>query len=404
MKKILKNNLFFKLLALFFAFIVWILIINLNDPVETDTIKDIKITTINSDILQSKDKQFSLANNGLVNIQISGRKTLISNLTADDFVAQADMSKVSITNTVEVTIKPKKDIDVLIYNNTRLINVSIDNVIEAPFPITIRTTGSPQDGMAVGGTTSNPEQVIIRGAESLLHKIKEVVGTVDITNARKDVKSSTELTIYDYEGNKINPESVVLKTSKVNAVVMINRIKTVPLVIKDVPKAATDYAVGDIIVNPMSVNITGSTEDLIKVNNIVIPYDTNKFGTINNETISGTFDITDYLPKDITLVGDNSMISFRIVIDKRFEKEITVTKSDISIRNRNISHDYSILNDVKIVIYGTKSALEKIQNVSDLNPYIDVKDYESGRYNFNLNINPIINVETNSYNIEVEIK
>lgn len=403
MLKKIQNNLFFKLLSLIVALIIWVLIINVNDPMENKTIKNIKISTINTGILQSKDKKFTLSNNGLVNIQIYGRKTLVSNLTEEDFVATADMSKLSITNTVEVNIKPIHDMDIVIYNNSRLVNVSIDNVIETPFPVTIKSTGVPQEGMAVGSLTSTPKEITIRGAESMLHKIKEVVGTIDVQGARQDVTEEVGLKIFDYDGNEINPDSVSLKLTKVSAKAGIYRIKTVPIVITDVPKPADGYAVGDISINPMSINLTGPPDLLTKLNNISIPYNSEKFGDLESNTVSATINIKDYIPEGITLVDENPMVSVQIVVDKKFEKKIKISSKDISLRNRDSNLSYKINDDVEITVYGTKSTLEKIGKVSDLNPYIDVKGYDKGTSNISIELKPLFNIGYDSKTVSVEI-
>lgn len=402
MKNIIKNNLFLKLLALLFAVIIWVMVININDPTETKMIDNIKITTVNGDILQGKDKSFTLGNNGAINVQVMGRKTIISELTADDFIAKADMSKLSITNTVEVTVKTKKNLDILILNDVRLINVTIDNVVETPFPITIKSEGNPIEGMAVGALTSEPEQVTIRGSESMIRKIKEIVGKIDVSNARKDIEADTDLTIYDYEGNVIKSESVSMRFDKVKAKAKIYRIKTVPIVITNVPDPESGYATGDVLVNPSSVNITGPSEVLSKINNLSIPFDENKFGKIGKDNLTTSFDIKDFIPEGTTLVGDNSNISIKIVVDKRYEKEVKISGIDIVVRNKETGMNYNI-QDIKFNIYGTKSILEKITKASDLQPEIDVKNLQEGSSNVELVLKPLVGIKYDKQYINVEV-
>lgn len=87
----------------------------------------------------------------------------MNKLSEDDIKAVADLSKISLTNTVEVIISSiNKDLDIKIVNPIRLINITVENIINVQFPVLISANGKPEKGYAVANTKAEPEKITIK--------------------------------------------------------------------------------------------------------------------------------------------------------------------------------------------------------------------------------------------------
>ena len=60
MKHKLTSNLSLKLLSLVFAFLIWLLVMNIDNPIVPKLFKDVKIQVINADSVTEIDKVFDI--------------------------------------------------------------------------------------------------------------------------------------------------------------------------------------------------------------------------------------------------------------------------------------------------------------------------------------------------------
>ena len=80
-----------------------------------------------------------------------------------------------------------------------------------------------------------------------------------------------------------------------------------------------------------------------------------------------------------------------------------INSKDIVIINKDSNFNYKIDGEIEITIYGTKSTLEKINSVGDINPYIDVKGFDRGSHSVPIEIKPLLNIGHDNQNIDVDI-
>lgn len=406
MKKMLKNNLFFKLASLIFAIIIWYAIINLSDPIDTRIIKNIPIKTINEDALVSRDKAYSLGNNARVSIEVSGRITVISNLTENDFIAEADLSKLSITNTVEVVIKPKvEDLDISITNSTRLVNVNIENVIEAPFPVSIVALGKPDENFTIGEIITEPKEVIVKGAESVIKNIKEIRGEINVDGIKEDIEQEVDIVPLDVDGKPFNDDILTLNEVKVKAKVNLYKIKSVPIVVNGIPKPSKGYSISDVVVNPSTINITANDSLLSSITEINIAYDEKKFGLLQNDTISVTLDLNDYIPEKVKLTGMADKVTIKIELSETMTKELVIPKEIIQIKSKINGLSYEIEDsNITVKAYGSKAVFDKLEKVEKLQPYVVFNGLNTGTYDVELKFGNNKYLEFDKTNIKVKIK
>ena len=94
------KNFGYKLLSVFFACLLWLVVMNTSDYQTTKEIDNIPVTQLNGDVLNELDKLYEVAKGDTVDIVVKGRRSVIGDLSASDFIATADLSEMSITNTV----------------------------------------------------------------------------------------------------------------------------------------------------------------------------------------------------------------------------------------------------------------------------------------------------------------
>ena len=87
MKERVTHNLGLKVLSLALAALVWVVVINSQDPVETVMFEDIPVTIINENALIAKDKIPEVVEGDSVYVVVEARRSICEKLTKADIDA-----------------------------------------------------------------------------------------------------------------------------------------------------------------------------------------------------------------------------------------------------------------------------------------------------------------------------
>ena len=176
MKKKLTNNLGLKILSLVIAFLMWLIIVNIEDPAITGTFEGIPVEVINEEALESEEKAYDVIGGDVVDIEVKGKRSIIEKLGRSSFKATADLSQLSIVNAVEINVSVPGYLDEveITHQSVSTMKVSLEDVVTEQFRVDIIERGSLAEGYYINEKTARPNIMQVRGAESIINKIKEV--------------------------------------------------------------------------------------------------------------------------------------------------------------------------------------------------------------------------------------
>ena len=113
MKERLTNNLGLKFIAVFFTIVLWLVVMNVEDPIDTRTFKGISVGIRNDDIITSKGKTYSVVGEQSVEVTVKAKKSILSDLKEhpEKITAYADMQNLEnrALIPVEVSISGYED-------------------------------------------------------------------------------------------------------------------------------------------------------------------------------------------------------------------------------------------------------------------------------------------------------
>ena len=94
--KTLSKNLGFKILAVMFAFTLWVTVYNLDDPTKTKTLT-VNVTVTNKEVLEELGKYYEIQDGmNKVSFSITAPRSILDKLDESDFVAEANLQKLAI--------------------------------------------------------------------------------------------------------------------------------------------------------------------------------------------------------------------------------------------------------------------------------------------------------------------
>lgn len=112
MRERLKNNFGLKVLSLLFAIVLWLLVVNIDDPIGEVTFRNIPVKVLHEEIFTSKSSTYTIVDDkDTVNVTVSARRKVLSEIKPSDIIVTADI-KDRVTNSLtEATLPTEVTID-----------------------------------------------------------------------------------------------------------------------------------------------------------------------------------------------------------------------------------------------------------------------------------------------------
>lgn len=406
MRKRILTHLDLKVISLVIAILIWIIVANVDDYKTTKQITGIEIEFVNGSAITEKNKVYEVPEGTTVDVVIKGPRSIVEGLTRDDFKAIADLSKMSITNSVMVdvsAISSRVDKEITIANTSNAVNVEVENKIEKQLPITVKTTSSVAEGYAISNKSATPNLITVEGAESIVSTINEVYVEVDVSKANHDIVAYGEPVFLDFAGEVIDSAKFDYDVTSAEVTVQVKKTKELSVKVKTAGEVKDGYTISSIDYQPTSVVVVGEPEDLARVDEVVI----NDIKVTNcDEDLETSVNLADYLPSGIVIADDTEEVMIKVKIEEVKEKNIKISNDDINIVGKDDAYTYSFVNKdgITVTAKGLKDVLDDLK-VANLIPSIDVTDYKPGTYKIQVNLRDLSGVTIDdTYEIEIEVK
>ena len=395
-KKILKtlvNNLGFKILAVILAFILWLVVYNIDDPKKTKTFTT-NVTVENASAVTDMNKcDEVLDGTNTVTFSVTGQRSELDKLDDTDFSAVADMNRLIVDSkgkkaSVPIEISTKRTYSSLSINNkNKYMELSLEDLMSRRFMIAADTSGKVASGYALGEVSvTNPNVLNVSGPASIVKKVDKVVATIDVDGMSSNLTDNVIPVLYDADGSEVDTTRLTLSNTTVTISAKILSMKEVPLVFSTTGTPYGEYKVVEISSSPDTVKLKGASTVLNPLVSLEIP------GSVINVSgarsdVKTTIDITEYLPDGVELVdASNATITVTVRIEAYASKTYQLPSNQIKI---NGLLDGLLLefddNKIPVEISGLKDDLESL-SVDDLVASIDVSGLTAGEHQVELEL------------------
>lgn len=387
MRKRIANNLALKILAFLIAAFLWLIVVNIDDPVGDKTFSNIPVQVVHEEVITDNNNTYQIVDNTQeVNVTVTAQRSVLDKIKAEDIQATADMKELTMRTQVpiEVTIKGYTGKYEKANANPRNLQIQIDEEAKNNFPITPTTTGTVREGYVVGELKALPEKVTLRGPKRIINSISKVTAEADVSGLSEDETLEAKLVLYDSNNNVIDQTLLANNLGKEGVSVEVNllQVKRVQVKIDTAEiSAAEGYKLGTITVEPQEVSVTGEKSVLSNVSEISIPASALQMENLTQRTET-TVDISSYLPNDVSLAEQNAnKVVISIPVQQPGAKTFEVSTSSIVVNNlsSNLDISYDSTVDLEIQIKGPSDVLNVFSPAKKVS--IDLKEYtEPGTY------------------------
>lgn len=375
-----------KLLSLAIAVALWFTVINTENPLETRSY-------IASVQIQNEESLFERGyvvvneneiNSTRVTVRLRGQRLALDTLSQSNTKVQAivDLSNVIYSYNGEPVSVPVNIVIPSVVNNSfeilsksvQSVTVDIQPYINKDFTVKPVVNYSDESAGELINAVTSPSTITAYGAKSVINSIAEVRASVTPDTLKNDMVMTASPTAYDAEGNVVN--NVTFSSSELSVKISMDDMKSVRIAVDTTGRPAEDYQVTGLYLSPETIDVAGSEEALSGISVIRLP-DIDIAGMDSN--IIRTFDIGDYLPEGVRIVGGTDTVTATVTLERNEEKNIVIPADSITDNGTTpeglTAHIES--EDIEITVSGPAGKLELVDGV---NAYVDLSGYEAGTY------------------------
>ena len=381
------NNLDLKILALLFSVILWLIVVNIDDPVKTVQFSGVEVQIMNAEELEAQGKVYDILDNtGEITVTVKGRRSIVEDIAKENISAVADMKDLTSMDTLSIEVTSNKYANELddIKSDKDNVRLSSEDLKKVQKVIEVKVTGEPDDGYITGALTTTMNQIYLEGPESLINKISYAQAQINVDGVKSNVSSSVPIKLYDALGKEINDERISMNIDTVSVNQEILMTKEVPVEYRIGGKPAEGYALTGVVESDVqTVLIAGRKSVLDEVESIVIPESVlNVDGLQNN--LEARIKLHDYLPGNVIFVEDdmNGFTKVNVEVQKETFVTVSFTKSEVTVTNLPEGYQADILADgnyltnqeTVLKVYGLASVLEEF-DADNAKPNVDMAAY-----------------------------
>ena len=384
MRRRLTANLGLKVLAFFSAVLMWLVVVNIDDPVTEKTYTGVPVSVINEEVVTTTNRTYQIVDDTQeVVVTVSANRSVLNKIRSEDIVAVADMKELSLGTQIPIEVSIPGFKYEKVFTSPGNLQVKIEDEAKNNFPITPSTIGTVREGYVLGELKSNPEKVTLRGPKSVIDSISRVVAEANVSGLSENADIEGRLILYDANNNVIDQTLLANNLGKdgVSVRVTLHQIKSVPVKLDtSMITAASGCRISAVNVEPREVRVTGKEEDLDKLDEIEIPAEDFTISNLSERT-ERMVDVSPYLPDGVTLVEENaSSVVVTILIEQPGVKNYEVSTSSITVKNlaNELEISYRVV-DLEIQVKGPAEILKVFTLAKKVS--IDLKEYQdAGTY------------------------
>ena len=370
--KIIRSKPFLIVISFISAIIAWLFVLNFTNPMTERTL-EVPITVTNVSNLS----HYELLNTtseipGNANVTVTGRKTIIDNLTALDFECSFNLG--SVTEPGEKVIKlstpvcSKMGVSVKKYTPSE-VTFTFDKTSISTLQVVLDYSDDLlKSGYEFINVYPDTESIQVSGLESEISQLDYIeidLNSILEKGSLESNRSASYLGKFIREGG----EDVTAKFDPVSIIVKMEVGKRVPLFYSIAGDPDSDYYVNSDSISSSSILIQGPATELHKIESI-------NLGTISvdgaTESINKDFDVSDSLPDGVSVYG-NSKVTVNIEILQYETREFVFDIDEINLAGVDeTEYEYQFyVNTITVKVRGIRETLEQFKK-SSLEPTIDL--------------------------------
>ena len=417
MNKLFTENLPWKIAALVVAILLWIFVINTQNPTQPQEISSIPVKILGYEKLV--EQGYELTNkeeiqNQNFKVVVSGPRLEIDKLVRDPSLIKVtldlesyldNLTDYSTSEEAHYSIKINLDGSSVTIKDRRpqVTKVRIDKVASKEQKVGYVISEELLNKYTLlgdGKPIISPEKITITGAKTDIDRVAEARVSIKSEDFSEDqLVSQLPVTLYDIDGEEI--QGLELSDQTIEVKLPIGSQKRVPVNITYTGKVSDEYVLTKVEASTEEVTIVGKAEVIDSISQIDLePINLD----LLTESDANLLKVKMKLPNGVmTVDGDEVSVSLQVRKKKTLNYPILMSELQLDVQGIGEGLTYEILTtSINVEVSGLSDDLI-MTDKSDIKATLDLKGYKEGEYTLPLNIVTPENIQIVNQPINVEI-
>ncbi len=298
------------LICLIVSFAIWLYVMNVNTEMYEKTFTLIDISIEGAETMKSNSNlSVVYVEGGKLSVTVTGLRSDIAELTADDFVAYVDIGALDSAgkHACEVKLKAPATVSVKTKEPSS-ISVSVDTIKTVKVPIVVeKSSYSMSSEYYLGEITTDIDSVNVEGPGGIVDRIVGARAEIGLGSQliQTSLTQRLELTLVDEDGKEVESPYVLVDQTSVTVNIPVLTDAIVPLKYSFADGYDTSL-VDKVELSPATVKIAGDPQIISKITEIIVLVIDGEVATEN------LVNIADLLPEGVTVKDGSSTAMIKV--------------------------------------------------------------------------------------------
>lgn len=387
MNVIFKDKRIVFVISLLLSFLLWLTVSLVIRPTGEIVVPGVGVNVnVQSGLLSELGLSAIEGDENVVNVTISGSRSVIGGVLPEDISISPSLSGVSGAGSYELELKAvnnsSKEFEIVSVSPSK-ISVKFDKYIDKVVPLKYNITGDYNipDEFIQEEIYTNPSKIIVTGPEIDLEKIEYALVEIVLSGDYSEtIAASGEVFLVDKEGNSVdyNKAEITLDNEKATVYIPVYKISNLPFTFDytNVPEYF-DLSNINYTISPANILVEGEDSIIDRYSDIFLGYV--DIRALNTENSSVKFDVA--LPEGLT--AQDSVND--VYIDFDFTDYVENTFNATQINIINVPKEYKVTSNtskVAVTLMGPEEVINSI-SAKDIVVQLDLSTREitqTGQY------------------------
>lgn len=362
-----ENKQFNAAISVLIAVAGWLLVSLYVNTEDTAYIRNVPVDMdYSASVYQALDLSILDGTEHTVTVKVTGPRSVINGLDADDILVYPQMSGVTDAgrydlNLVASKVDPSKDFQVAAGGIApRTVNVRFDHVVTKKFVVEVDTAGiRTAEGYLMDKAFASPGELTLSGPESEIDAVSRVAVSVDMAGQEltESQLATGTIQLYDRDDNPLGQNLITFDTDMVEVTVPILKKTTLPLAVQfnGIPDGL-DTSIFKYSLSTDSINVAGPGAKVDALKEFTVGY----INISKEFKLGASYDFAVTL--DSGFVNLDNISRVKVSFDTSGLESKTVTVSDIRVVNAPQNYDITVdtknIHDVTLI--GTPEQLQAV--------------------------------------------
>lgn len=263
-----------KVLAVLAALVLWLFVMDKENPTREQLFKDIPVQFNGADgLLNAFNLSVIEGTDATVNVTVSDRSKNINALKKSQIKASVDLTQAGITEAGRYSVSYSIDLpeSTMSYTKTpQYIEILVDQIRPKDIPVEIVVNGSAPSGYNYGDAEASQKYITIEGPDKEVASIVTARVTVPADGLTQTLKNSYEYTLINADGQEVHSSHISSSTRLVTVTLPVKMQRAVPLKVAIQGAEGMDESAAKVTLTPQLVTVTGDKSTVGAIEEITV--------------------------------------------------------------------------------------------------------------------------------------